>query len=123
MDLAGERFADVVVLRLAGSIDHGNAGELREALATHLPRCARGADGVVLDLAGLEYISSAALRVLMQAAKQVKAQGGRLVVAALTPAVAEIFEISRFNLVLETFPSVRDAIASLSPAALAAFGG
>lgn len=123
MDLGGERFADVVVLHLAGSIDHAAAGELRDALAAHLTRCANGADGVVLDLAGLEYISSAALRVLMQAAKQVKAQRGRLVVAAMSPVVAEIFEISRFNLVFEIFPSVREAIASLSPAALAAFGG
>jgi hypothetical protein len=35
--------------------------------------------------------------------------------------VREIFEISRFTLVFETFATVRDAIARLSPGALSAF--
>jgi len=35
--------------------------------------------------------------------------------------VAEIFQIARFNLVFEAYPKVRDALASLSPAAAAAF--
>jgi anti-anti-sigma regulatory factor len=51
----------------------------------------------------------------------VKAQGGALAVADLQPVVREIFEISRFNLVLEVFPTLREALTKLSPAALAAF--
>jgi anti-sigma B factor antagonist/stage II sporulation protein AA (anti-sigma F factor antagonist) len=50
-----------------------------------------------------------------------RARGARIAVAALQPVVAEIFAISRFDSVLEVFPSVRDAIAKLSPAALASF--
>jgi anti-anti-sigma factor len=69
----------------------------------------------------VEYISSVGLRVLMLASKQVKAQGGALAVADLQPVVREIFEISRFNLVLEVFPTLREALTKLSPAALAAF--
>jgi len=42
-------------------------------------------------------------------------------VTDLQPVVREIFEISRFNLVLEVFPTLREALAKLSPAALAAF--
>jgi anti-anti-sigma factor len=75
----------------------------------------------VIDLGAVEYISSVGLRVLMLASKQVKAQGGALAVADLQPVVREIFEISRFNLVLEVFPTLREALAKLSPAALAAF--
>ena len=40
---------------------------------------------------------------------------------ALQPIVAEIFAISRFDSVLEVFPSVRDALAAMSPEALAAY--
>jgi len=57
----------------------------------------------------------------MLASKQVKAQGGALAVADLQPVVREIFEISRFNLVLEVFPTLREALASCPPAALTAF--
>ena len=33
----------------------------------------------------------------------------------------EIFEISRFTVVFDVFPALREALAALSPAALAAF--
>ena len=75
----------------------------------------------MLDLGGVEYISSVGLRVLMLASKQAKAQGGSLAVTDLQPVVREIFEISRFNLVLEVFPTLREALAKLSPSALTAF--
>jgi len=35
--------------------------------------------------------------------------------------VAEIFEISRFNMVFKVFPAMREALAFLSPDAAAAF--
>jgi anti-sigma B factor antagonist/stage II sporulation protein AA (anti-sigma F factor antagonist) len=121
MVLAHSRFADVVVLAPKGRVDHGTSEGLREALAPHLARCAAGADHVVLDLGGVDYISSAGLRVLMLAAKQAKAQRGFLAVAAPQPLVQEILEISKFTLVLRTLPTVRDAVTAASAAGLAAF--
>lgn len=44
--------------------------------------------------AGVEYVSSVGLRVLMLTAKQVKAQNGRIVIAALMPVVSEVFQIA-----------------------------
>jgi len=76
----------------------------------------------VLDLAGVDYVSSAGLRVFMLAAKQAKAQKGNLVLVSVQPLVQEILEISKFTLILRTLPALRDALAEASPAALAAFG-
>ena len=121
MELAAKRFADTVALYPTGRIDHATADSFKAALAPHLARVASGRDRAVIDLAGVEYISSVGLRVLMLASKQAKAQGGALAVADLQPVVREIFEISRFNPVLEVFPTLREALAKLSPAALAAF--
>jgi len=121
MELAAKRFADTVALYPTGRIDHATADSFKAALAPYLARVASGRDRAVIDLAGVEYISSVGLRVLMLASKQAKAQGGALAVADLQPVVREIFEISRFNLVLEVFPTLREALAKLSPAALAAF--
>ena len=78
-------------------------------------------DRVILDLSDLSYISSAGLRVLMLAARQTKAQNGTLVLTGLQPLVQEIFEISRFNLVFDIAPSLRDALAKASASALTAF--
>jgi anti-anti-sigma factor len=121
MRLGYARFADVVVLSPSGRVDHVTAEELGTALAPHLARCAEGQDHVVLDFAGVDYISSAGLRILMLAAKQAKAQHGFLAVAAVQPLVQEILEISKFTLVIRTVPSVREAVAAASPAGLAAF--
>lgn len=121
MDLMPKRYVDTVVLAPVGRIDHSTSEDFKTALAPHMARCAEGQDRVVLDFAGVEYISSVGLRVLMLASKQAKAQRGSLGVAALQPAVREIFDISRFTMVLDVFPSVREGLARLSPKALAAF--
>ena len=121
MDLSPRRFADTVVLAPRGRIDHASADALETARAPYLARCADGEDRLVLDLSGVEYIASVGLRVLMVAAKQAHARHGTVVVAALQPVVREIFEISKFTMVLPTFASVRDALSALSRPAQAAF--
>ncbi len=123
MQVEHKRYADAVVVTPVGRLSHDSADSLRVALEPLLAGCVAGQDVVVLDFSQLEYISSAGLRVLMLAAKQVKGQTGRIVVAALQPVVREIFEISRFNLLLETLATLDDALLSVSPAALAAFRG
>jgi anti-sigma B factor antagonist/stage II sporulation protein AA (anti-sigma F factor antagonist) len=121
MDLAPKSYVDTVVLSPMGRLDHSTSEAFKAALAPFVARCAAGRDRLLLDLAGVEYISSVGLRVLMLASKQAKAQGGSIGVAALQPVVREIFDISRFTMVLDVFPSVRDGLARLSPPALAAF--
>jgi anti-sigma B factor antagonist len=122
MELVSKRFADAAVLFPQGRIDHATAEQFKNGLASHLATCAGGRDPLVIDLTGVEYISSVGLRVLMLASKQAKAQGCALAVCGLQPVVREIFEISRFNLVLQVFPSLREALAALSTEALDAFG-
>ena len=65
------------------------------ALAPHVAACNGEGTPIVLDMSGVDYLSSVGLRALMIAARKVKAQGGRMVVAALTPLVLEVFQIGR----------------------------
>ena len=120
MDLAPSRFGNTIVLAPAGRLDHAAAEGFTDALLAQLGTCRAGQDLLVLDLSGVPYIASVGLRALMIASKQAKAQGGTLVLAGLQPVVKEIFEISRFTLIFTIFPSVRDALAALSPSALQA---
>ena len=121
MDIRSKTYGDVLVLSPTGRIDHANSEVFRRALNPLIERCSANGQRLVLDLAGVDYVSSAGLRCFMLAEKQAKSQGGAIVVAAMQPVVNEIFEISRFTLVLETFATVRDALAKVSPAALKAF--
>lgn len=123
MEFATRLVADIAIAAPAGRIDHASAENFRVALEPLLAQCAEGGTGVVLDFSGVEYISSVGLRVLMVAAKQVRAQKGRIAIAAMQPVVKEIFEISRFNMVYEAFDAVPAALDKLSPAAAAAYKG
>ncbi len=121
MDFAPKRFGNTIVLSPAGRIDHSSAEAFTDGLLAHMGTCRAGQDLLVLDLSGVPYIASVGLRALMMASKRAKAQEGTFVVAALQPVVQEIFAITRFTVIITTFPAVRDALAALSPEALRAF--
>ena len=121
MELTSRKLADVVVVAPVGQFDHVNAMKLEQALTPFVRDAAAGQTPLVLDFTGVEYISSMGLRVLMVAAKEMRSRNARMAVAALQPVVEEIFEIARFRFVVDVRPSVRDALAALSPAAAAAY--
>ena len=123
MVVSQARFADVIVVSIAGRVDHATSDDLRTALSAPLERCGTQGDHLVLDFTGVDYISSAGLRVLMLAAKQARAQKGFLALAGVQPLVREILEISKFTLILRIEPSVRAAVLAASPAGVAAMEG
>ena len=116
MELTERRAGKALVVAPAGRIDMGTAKELESKLLPLVSSAGKSGDMIVLDFAGVDYISSAGLRVLMLAAKEAKASGGKIAIAALQPLVNEIFEISRFNKVLACHAGVDEAIAALTPA-------
>ena len=113
MELSSSYLGSVHVLAVHGRLDHAHANEFETALTPHLATCTAAGAPVVLDFSNVVYISSVGLRVLLLAAKQVKAQQGRIAIAALTPIVAEVFQVSHFNLVLKVFADVAAAAAEL----------
>jgi anti-anti-sigma factor len=121
VELSARSFADILVATPTGRIDFESAAQFGAALQPVLDPAHGDTSGLLVDLAGVDYISSIGLRVLMDAAKQMRGRGRSIAVAGLQPVVAEIFAISRFHKVIEVFPTVRDALAKLSAPALAAF--
>ena len=121
MEFSSLRVADVTVAVPVGRIDHSNAERLQRALAPIVEASAAAQTSVVLDFCGVDYICSMGLRVLLVAAKTLRAQHCRIAVASLQPVVDEIFSISRFDHVLEVFPSLKTALEAISPPALAAY--
>jgi len=121
MNVSLQRYANALVLRIEGRLDQDTCDSFRTDLLSHVEKSAQAGGAIVLDLSGLEYVSSAGLRCFMLASRQAKAQRGRIFVAAMQPMVAEIFEISHFNLVFQVFGSVQEALAAVSADAAAAF--
>lgn len=122
MQVQSRRFGNAVVLNVGGRLDQDTCDAFRVVLMRDVEAAARDGGAIVLDLSGLEYVSSAGLRCFMLASRQAKSQQGRIFVAALQPMVREIFEISHFNLVFQVFPTVREALGAVSTEAASAFG-
>lgn len=114
-------FGDVAVIKPTGRIDHNSADALQETLLPEVQAQIGNRRTVILDMGDIPYMSSAGLRVLMMASREAKKGGGRVLIAALQPNMEEIFEISRFNMVFDTFDSVATALGGISQTALAEF--
>ena len=84
MNVTSRRFANAVVLHIDGRLDQDTCGDFTRELMTHVDSMAHGGGAVILDLSGLEYVSSAGLRCFMLASRQAKAQNGRIYVASLS---------------------------------------
>ncbi|QYZ80231.1 anti-sigma factor antagonist [Methanofollis formosanus] len=95
------------IVSVAGRIDAGSAGTLQETLA---PLVDDGQKKVLVDMAGLDYISSSGLRVLLATHKALQKQGGSVALAALTPFVQEVFEISGFLRIFSVYEDVDGAM-------------
>jgi len=110
VEISEQRNGDVIVLGPVGRIDNDTSPDFQAKLLGSV-----GLDGarVLVDLNGVDYISSAGLRALMMASKQSKASAGRLAVTSLGPVVKEIFEISRFSLVVQVFDTPGEALEAL----------
>ena len=98
------------VLAPVGRLDHETCTAFEAALVSEV----RAGGIVLLDMSDVPYVSSVGLRAIMMGAKESKAAGGKLAVAALQPVVKEIFEISRFHFVVPIFTTLEEATAKLS---------
>lgn len=83
------------VFALEGRLDTNTSPELDNALSASVGN----ADSLVFDLAQLEYISSAGLRVLLAAHKEFSKKGGMKVIN-VNSMVMEIFEVTGFSDIL-----------------------
>lgn len=95
------------VVQLQGKVDATSAPSVEQALVSVIDQ---GEKRLVLDCAGLDFISSAGLRSLLLAVKKMKAAGGGISLAALQPNVKEVFDISGFSALFTIHGSRADAL-------------
>ena len=91
MTIEIKRNAEEIVLQVAGRLDTTTAPALDNAILENI----NGIKSLILDLKGLEYISSAGLRVLLSAQKKMQ-QVGLMKVINVCDNVMEVFEITGF---------------------------
>ena len=80
-------------LRVSGRLDAAAAPAFGERLLALL---AATDTATVLDLSGVEYISSGGLRVLLQAARLLQPRGARLTLTRVPPEIGAVLTLSGF---------------------------
>ncbi|MEI7609253.1 MAG: STAS domain-containing protein [Rhodospirillaceae bacterium] len=111
METKETRIGTVVIIEAQGRIDSNTAKAFEEKL---LGAIAPAEPQMVVDCSQLDYVSSAGLRVLLLAAKKVKAARGKLALAGLKPHVQEVFDVSGFSSIFSIQAGRDAAVAAVS---------
>jgi len=110
MHIEFETGGAALVARISGKLDRATAPELERSIDARL---ADGPPCIVLDLAGLEYVSSAGLRILLLLGKKARAAGGGLAFCRLQGMVRELFAMAYFDTMFPTANTPEQAAAML----------
>jgi anti-anti-sigma factor len=72
--------------------------------------------GIIIDLSLVNYVASAGLQMLLQTSRMAKSNNFACVTADANPGVREIFNISRFNAVMQLYENSESAFRALTAA-------
>jgi anti-anti-sigma factor len=114
-------YGNALLLALVGRLDHETTPEFREELMGCITQAAGQELTIVLDCAELEYLSSPGLNALIIGSRDARKEGVSMHAAALQSMVRETWEISHLTLLVQTLPTVEEAMQMVSEAAANAY--
>jgi anti-anti-sigma factor len=101
---------EIVVIHLEGRLDTATSADFDFALESHAEKPTR----LLVDLTGIQYVSSAGLRVFLMLAKKLQKSGGRLVLCNMSGSVREVFDIAGFSKILQIEDDREDGLKALA---------
>ena len=113
MQIQHSELDGVTIVVPRGRIDTTTSGPIEEAIRKLVDT---GARSLLVDLAGVEYISSAGLRVFLVLAKRMRDLRGQLVLCAMTGPVRQVFQLAGFMPLFRVEPSREAALGAFTRA-------
>lgn len=111
MKITASKQNNITILSLLGRMDATTVNEFEKACQAQFKN---NINNIIINLAELEYISSAGLRGILLMQKTCLAAKGTLAFCSMQTMVAEVFRISGFNAILPVHNTLDEAIAALS---------
>jgi anti-sigma B factor antagonist len=111
MEIIQKEEKGIVSIAIKGRLDADSSMEAEKVVKDALGGEAKR---LLFNLGELDYLSSAGLRVLLGAAKEMRRRDGKIVLCALNEFVKEIFEVSGFQSLIPIADSVESGIEILS---------
>jgi len=103
------RSENVSLIEASGRIDSMTANEFGTALSSEVNE---GQVYLVLDLSGVDYMSSAGLREMVNTLKKVKRASGDLRIAQPSDRVREVLEMAGLDTIFNIYNTQEDALNS-----------
>lgn len=110
MEITNRKEGKAVIMTIKGRMDAITAVEFDRETGDVI---GRGEKLIIIDLSGLDYISSAGLRSMLSASKKLKGEGGDIILTSLKDVVRDVFEISGFSSILPIYESVETALTKI----------
>jgi anti-sigma B factor antagonist len=107
MQIFTTKESDNLVLEVKGRLDAVTSPKLEEEGRVWIDR---GEKAIIIDLGGVDYISSAGLRAILVLARRLNGSGGQIRFCGLRGMVQEVFSISGFTSLFPVFPTLPDAL-------------
>jgi len=111
MEITQKEENGIVSIAIKGRLDADSSLEAEKVVKDAL---GVEANRLLFNLGELDYLSSAGLRVLLGAAKEMRRREGKIVLCALNEFVKEIFEVSGFQSLIPIADSVESGTEILS---------
>ena len=111
MEIRQKEENGIVFLAFKGRLDGTSAPEAEQTVKNILDN---ENTRLLFDLELLEYLSSAGLRVILGAAKEMKRRDGKFVLCALNAYVKEVFDVSGFGTIIPIAESVEAGIKEIA---------
>lgn len=105
LDASGDT-GSVAIVRVDGVVDTMTSGNLETVMNSLIEQKRYN---IVVDLGGVEYISSAGWGIFISNIREIRQNRGDIKLAQMTPPVYEIFELLEFDSILSAFDSVEKA--------------
>lgn len=102
METLVEEKGDVIVIRLKGRLDAASSPQLEKKITSIIDS---GHFKLILNMAEVEYLSSAGMRLMLSASKKLKHLEGKVVACNMTEDVMDVIRMAGFHQVLEIYPS------------------
>ncbi|MFH0754011.1 MAG: STAS domain-containing protein [Candidatus Omnitrophota bacterium] len=110
MDITTKVQDGATVIGISGSLDGNTVNDAQQKI---MPLLSSNDLVLLIDLTECRYISSAGLRLLLMAAKQIAAQNGNLALCGLSAEIKDVMEMTGFHNFFKTFDTVAGAMAAL----------
>lgn len=110
MNVRTETISQTTLVIPEGRLDFGTAASFENQLGRTLAGMTAPA-ALLVDCAGLEYVSSAGLRAFLIAARTSQRAGIKFALCALKPAVREVFDLSGFSRIITLHADRETALA------------